>query len=45
MLVGEVDLSSLLTTDQLDIEGSRVDLVRFLSLLQVPDSTFAIVTP
>ena len=45
VLVGEVDLSGLLTTDELDIKGSRVDLVRFLSLLQVPDSTFAIVTP
>lgn len=45
MLVGEVDLPGLLTTDELDIQGSRVDLVRFLSLLQVPDGTFAIVTP
>jgi alkyl sulfatase BDS1-like metallo-beta-lactamase superfamily hydrolase len=44
-MVGEVDLSGLLTTDELDIEGSRVDLVRFLSLLQLPDGTFAIVTP
>ena len=45
VIVGEVDLSGLLTTDELDIEGSRVDLVRFLSLLQLPDGTFAIVTP
>ena len=45
VMVGEVDLSGLLTTDELDIEGSRVDLVRFLSLLQLPDGTFAIVTP
>ena len=45
VMVGEVDLSGLLTTDELDIQGSRVDLVRFLSLLQLPDGTFAIVTP
>jgi len=45
LLLGSVDAATLLTTNDLDIEGSRVDLVRFLSLLQVPDGTFAIVTP
>lgn len=45
IMVGDVDVSTLLTTDDLDIDGSRVDLVKFLSLLQSTDGAFAIVTP
>lgn len=41
----QVGLRELLTTNALDIDGSRLDLISFLTLLETPDPSFPIVTP
>ena len=45
LLAGQRGLKDLIFGDELDIDGSRLDLVRFFSLMQAPDETFPIVTP
>lgn len=45
LLNKEINAKDLLTSDELDIEGDRLKLVDFLSLLETPDEQFAIVTP
>jgi len=45
MLLGKVKLKELLSSDDLEVEGSTVDLVRFFSLFDKPEGTFNIVTP
>ncbi len=45
ILLKQVSARELLTTDALDVEGSSLDLFRFLALLQAPDSSFEIVAP
>ena len=45
LLNREVGAKDLLTSDELHLEGSRLSLVEFLSLLDRPDEHFAIVTP
>jgi alkyl sulfatase BDS1-like metallo-beta-lactamase superfamily hydrolase len=45
MLTGDVGLRETLTSDDLDVDGSVVDLVRFFSLFDAPDGLFNIVTP
>lgn len=45
MLVGDVGIKEVLTSDDLDIEGSTLQLLRFFSLFEIPDSEFNIVTP
>jgi hypothetical protein len=32
-------------SDDIDVDGSRTDLLRFFSLLDAPDPNFAIVRP
>ncbi len=45
MLTGDVGLRETLTSDDLQVDGSVVDLVRFFSLFEAPDGLFNIVTP
>ena len=45
MLTGDVGLRETLTSDDLSLDGSVVDLVRFFSLFDTPDGLFNIVTP
>jgi alkyl sulfatase BDS1-like metallo-beta-lactamase superfamily hydrolase len=45
MLTGDVGLRETLTSDDLDVDGSVVDLLRFFSLFDAPDGLFNIVTP
>lgn len=45
LLNKEIGAKDLLTSDELDIEGDKLKLVDFLSLLEKPDEQFAIVTP
>jgi len=45
MLIGDVGLRETLTSDELNVDGSVIDLVRFFSLFDTPDGLFNIVTP
>ena len=45
MLTGDVGLRETLTSDELEVEGSVIDLVRFFTLFSTPDGLFDIVTP
>jgi alkyl sulfatase BDS1-like metallo-beta-lactamase superfamily hydrolase len=43
--IGEAGLRELIMSDALEVEGSRLELLSFLSLLDKPDGRFPIVTP
>ena len=43
--IGDVGLKELVMSDELQVDGSRLKLLSFLSLLDKPDGRFAIVTP
>jgi alkyl sulfatase BDS1-like metallo-beta-lactamase superfamily hydrolase len=45
MLLGEAGLTGLLTSDEIELEGSKLDLLKFLGLFDRPDSRFNIVIP
>jgi len=45
MLTGQAGLKDTLFSDDLKIEGSKLDLVSFFRLFDKPDGTFNIVTP
>jgi len=45
MLTGDVGLRETLTSDELSVDGSVVDLVSFFRLFDTPDGLFNIVTP
>jgi len=45
LIIGRAGISEILMSDELSIEGSEIDLVKFLSLLDKPKGTFNIVTP
>ena len=45
ILTGQAGLKDLLLSDELEIEGSTLDLMKFFSLLDKPKGNFAIVTP
>jgi len=45
ILIGKASLKDLLLSDELEVDGSTLDLVRFFSLLDKPTGTFNIVTP
>jgi alkyl sulfatase BDS1-like metallo-beta-lactamase superfamily hydrolase len=45
MMTGSAGLKDLLMRDDVKVEGSRVDLVRFFALLEKPAGAFPIVTP
>jgi alkyl sulfatase BDS1-like metallo-beta-lactamase superfamily hydrolase len=43
--IGEAGLKDLVMSDALEVEGSRLKLLSFLSLIDKPDGRFPIVTP
>ena len=45
MLTGSAGLKDTLMSEDLNVTGSRLDLVRFFALFEKPDGTFNIVTP
>jgi alkyl sulfatase BDS1-like metallo-beta-lactamase superfamily hydrolase len=45
LTTGQAGLRDLVFSDDLSVEGSRVQLLSFLSLLDRPDGLFPIVTP
>lgn len=45
IIVGEAGLKDTLFSDDLSIEGSKLDLISFFSMLDKPTGTFNIVTP
>jgi len=45
MLTGTAGLKDTLFSDDLEIDGSRLDLVSFFRLIDKPTGTFDIVTP
>ena len=45
MVVGSAGVKDTLLSDDLKVEGSRIDLIRFFSLLDKATGNFAIVTP
>ncbi|MBL4796577.1 MAG: MBL fold metallo-hydrolase [Oleispira sp.] len=45
MAIGEAGLKDTLFGDELSIEGSKLDLINFFSLLDKPTGTFGIATP
>jgi alkyl sulfatase BDS1-like metallo-beta-lactamase superfamily hydrolase len=45
MLTGDAGIRDTLFSDEVSVEGSKLDLVGFFSLLDRPDETFDIVTP
>ena len=45
LVTGTAGLRDTLLSDDLDVDGSRIDLVRFFALFDKPDGRFAIVTP
>jgi alkyl sulfatase BDS1-like metallo-beta-lactamase superfamily hydrolase len=42
---GQAGLREMIFSDELAVEGSRLDLLSFFSLLERPDGAFPIVTP
>jgi alkyl sulfatase BDS1-like metallo-beta-lactamase superfamily hydrolase len=45
MAVGLAGIKDTIFSDDLDVSGSRIDLVRFLLLFEKPDGNFNIITP
>ena len=45
MLVGQAGIKETIFSDELETNGSRIDLVRFLLLFDKPEANFNIVTP
>jgi hypothetical protein len=44
MMAGSAGPKDMLTSEELKVSGSRIDLIRFLGLLDKAPGTFAIVT-
>jgi alkyl sulfatase BDS1-like metallo-beta-lactamase superfamily hydrolase len=45
MLTGRAGLKDMLLSDELEVDGSKLDLAKFFSLLDKPQGNFPIVTP
>ncbi len=45
MMTGKAGIKDTLLSDELKVTGSRIELLRFLSLFDKPDGLFAVVTP
>jgi alkyl sulfatase BDS1-like metallo-beta-lactamase superfamily hydrolase len=45
MVTGQAGLRDMIFSDELSVDGSRIDLMSFFSLLDRPDGSFPIVTP
>ena len=45
LLIGDAGIKELVGSDQLETQGSTLDLIRFFALLETPKTTFNVVTP
>lgn len=45
ILIGEAGLRETLFSDELNVKGSRTDLLKFLMLLEKPDNNFNLIAP
>ncbi len=45
MVIGDIGLRETILSDDLDVSGNRLDLIKFFRLFDKPDGRFAIVTP
>jgi alkyl sulfatase BDS1-like metallo-beta-lactamase superfamily hydrolase len=45
ILTGKAGLMELLLSDELELEGSEIDLLKFFSLFDKPEGNFDIVSP
>jgi alkyl sulfatase BDS1-like metallo-beta-lactamase superfamily hydrolase len=45
MIAGTAGIKDTIMSDDLKVTGSKIDLVRFFSLIEKAPGTFAIVTP
>lgn len=45
MVVGKVGIKDMVFSDELETDGSKLDLISFLGLIEKPDGKFNIVTP
>ena len=45
MLTGSAGIREILFSDEVSVEGSKLELLQFFTLLDRPDPAFAIVTP
>ena len=45
MMLGTAGISEMLTSDELKVSGSKLDLVSFFGLLDKPPETFPIISP
>jgi alkyl sulfatase BDS1-like metallo-beta-lactamase superfamily hydrolase len=45
MLIGQAGIKDTIFSDDLSVEGSKIDLIKFLLLFEKPSGTFNIVTP
>ncbi|WP_339727174.1 alkyl sulfatase dimerization domain-containing protein [uncultured Psychrobacter sp.] len=45
MLIGEAGIKEMISSDDLSVEGSKIDLIRFLTLFEKPATSFGIVLP
>jgi len=45
MLIGQLGVKEMVFSDQIAVKGSKLDLVRFLTLIEKPSGNFNIVTP
>lgn len=45
MLLGQAGLKDLLLSDEIELQGSKLDLLKLFSLLDKPEGRFGIVTP
>jgi len=45
MAIGKVGIKDLLLSDDIEFQGSKLDLIRFFSLMEIPKGAFNIVTP
>jgi alkyl sulfatase BDS1-like metallo-beta-lactamase superfamily hydrolase len=43
--MGQAGLADLLLSDDIELEGSKLDLLKFFSLFDKPEGKFNIVTP
>ena len=45
MMTGQAGIKDLLLSDELELDGNKLDLVKFFSLFDKPEGRFNIVTP
>ncbi len=45
MAIGNIGFMDLLTSDEISFEGSKLDLIRFFALFDMPETNFSIIKP